>query len=108
MGHAIGVPVVPGLHVFAEVQRVDAVALDRGDEVVLDGEVDPAGQIGLERQVHVAHVHHDPPVDRVLAGEGKAQPARPMRHRAGVVPNPAVPPQGAPRRSTVRSVPRPR
>jgi hypothetical protein len=82
MAQAIGVAVAPGFHVFAEMQRIDAVALDRGDEVVLDGEVDLAGQIGLERQVHVADAHHDPAVHRILAGEGKAQAARPMRHRA--------------------------
>jgi len=83
MGHAKGVPVLPRLHVFAQVQRIDAVAADLRDEVVLDGEVDTAGQEGLERQVHVAHVHHDAPVDGILAGEGEAEAARPMRHRAG-------------------------
>jgi hypothetical protein len=67
--------------------------------------VDAAGQIGLERQVHVAHVHHDPAVHAVLAGEGQAQAAGPMRHRAGRGAEPRRAAAGRAAQVDVRSVP---
>ena len=80
MRQAIGVSVAPGLQVVAEQFGVQAVAPDLGDEIVADRDVDGAGEIGFERQVHVAHIHHDAAVDRARAGEAQAQAPRPMRH----------------------------
>ena len=84
MADGVALAVAEGGEVRAEQVGVEAVALDRDDVVVLDAQAHRLADVGLEREVDVAGREHDDALDAVRGGERQAQPARPVRDRAGL------------------------
>ena len=80
----VGLGLTERREVAGEQVGVEAVAVDRGDAVVLDHEPDRGLHVLLEGEVHVAGCEHEGAVDGVGGREREHEPAGPVGDVAGL------------------------